>query len=191
MQDEQQLETDPSTWSLKDVTRWLNHEGFSEYSALFEKQRIDGQVLLHLTECDLRDYLQITVLGGILRPDITTLMFPDVKRLHLCIERLRRKNKLPDFEEEEDNSLSLSSSLTLENKKLRLTPVTSFPFTLPSDIVVDASWSSGDTGALPKLLFSVAYLVFVCFVTAFVMTICHDRVPDQLVYHPFPCCDHG
>lgn len=65
-------------WTVKDVARWLHEKNFSEYVELFcDQHRIDGQVLLTLTQLDLRsEPLALTVFG-------------DIKRLCIEIDRLR------------------------------------------------------------------------------------------------------
>ena len=52
-------------WSIGDVAVWLDENGLSDYQTLFcEEHKIDGSVLLSLTEEDLRKPpVQLTVLG--------------------------------------------------------------------------------------------------------------------------------
>ena len=52
-------------WDITDVSKWLDENGLSEYKVLFcEQHKIDGNVLISLTEDDLRKPpVQITVLG--------------------------------------------------------------------------------------------------------------------------------
>ena len=71
----------PESWSVDDVSRFLDTKGFSRYIKLFrDDHSIDGRALLTLTEEDLRnDPLRIPVLG-------------DIKRLAICIKRLQNAN---------------------------------------------------------------------------------------------------
>jgi len=48
------------------------------------------------------------------------------------------------------------------------------------------SWSEGLVKQLPKLAFSLCYFVLVTFITAFTMTLVHNRVPDQRAFPPLP-----
>ena len=52
-------------WSIDDVALWLEENRLSDYKTLFcDEHRIDGSVLLSLTEDDLRKPpVQLTVLG--------------------------------------------------------------------------------------------------------------------------------
>lgn len=52
-------------WDIEDVARWLDNNRLSDYKQLFcDKHKIDGSVLISLTEDDLRKPpVEITVLG--------------------------------------------------------------------------------------------------------------------------------
>lgn len=70
----------PDEWSCSDVYNWMNGNGFEPYATLFANDhKIDGKVLLSLTENDLRERpLQLNVLG-------------DIKRLSKAIQKLNRR----------------------------------------------------------------------------------------------------
>lgn len=49
------MEHKPNKWTTDQVGIWLNEIGFSKYKKLFcEEHLIDGQILLQLTESDLK-----------------------------------------------------------------------------------------------------------------------------------------
>ena len=56
-------------WSIDDVASWLAENNLSDYKTLFcDKHKIDGSVLISLTEDDLRKPpVQLTVLGKCLQ----------------------------------------------------------------------------------------------------------------------------
>lgn len=59
-------------WNCQKVKEWIKNKGFPQYAETFcDTHKIDGQVLLSLTEKDLKQPpLQLSVLG-----DIKKLMF--------------------------------------------------------------------------------------------------------------------
>lgn len=178
--DEVRFATEPTKWNVQEVTNWLKKEGFSNYTEQFQRHKIDGLVLVRLTEQDLRSPpLQLAVLG-------------DIKRLHLAIEKLKKEYNInvkePSSDSEEEREYRKSRD---KKQKVIVAPKltsASFPFTIPKVEYIDEiqEWSIGDKGSFPKLLFSITYLVSVCFLTAIVMTIVHDRVPDPTLYPPLP-----
>lgn len=76
----------PDEWTCCDVNNWMKENGFENYATLFAHQhKIDGKVLLSLTENDFRERpLQMNVLG-------------DIKRLSKAVECLRRTCGMPDL----------------------------------------------------------------------------------------------
>jgi len=52
-------------WSVNDVVMWVNKAGFQEYSRAFEESAVDGDILLMLTDANIRD--DIGIKNGILR----------------------------------------------------------------------------------------------------------------------------
>lgn len=55
---------DPSSWTTADVGKWLSEVGFADLGPLFLKHDIDGEVLLQITEDDLkRKPLKLEKLG--------------------------------------------------------------------------------------------------------------------------------
>lgn len=194
-----------STWSCKQVARWLEEEGFSEYVELLcTLHRLDGLSLLSLTEADLRGPpLGLTVLG-------------DIKRLTLALRRLQRQNPA-------------------QLEELGIQPADNLPVGLPLDAAgvgwscdrAEGRYNSGDhlsngtelrlrngnrsgcslgtvlcqthsngrcrqhlAGRLDpevwKTVISSIYVFLVFGFTSFVMVIVHERVPDMRTYPPLP-----
>ncbi|KAJ8983243.1 hypothetical protein NQ317_011652 [Molorchus minor] len=56
-------------WSVEDVEEWVKQIGFSEYAANFSESRVDGDLLLQLTEENLKDDIGLT--NGIKRKRFT------------------------------------------------------------------------------------------------------------------------
>lgn len=56
-------------WSTEDVREWVKQIGFAEYASNFVESRVDGDLLLQLTEANLRDDIGIT--NGIRRRRFT------------------------------------------------------------------------------------------------------------------------
>ncbi len=52
-------------WSVDEVVMWVNKAGFKEYSAAFADSAVDGDILLSLTDADIRD--DIGIKNGIQR----------------------------------------------------------------------------------------------------------------------------
>ncbi|XP_068579639.1 sphingomyelin synthase-related protein 1 [Cebidichthys violaceus] len=195
-------EDNVSSWSCKQVARWLQEEGFGEYVELLcDQHRLDGPSLLALTEADLRGPpLGLSVLG-------------DIKRLIIALCRLQRQNQA-------------------QLEELGLQPTDSLPAGLPLGATggewscdgADRRYNGGDrlsngtelrlrngnrsaydsvchthsngryrqhlAGRLDpevwKTIISAIYVFFVFGFTSFVMVIVHERVPDMRTYPPLP-----
>ena len=52
-------------WTVEDVSGWVARAGFTEFSEAFAELRVDGDMLLQLTETEIRD--DIGLVNGILR----------------------------------------------------------------------------------------------------------------------------
>ncbi|KAL6046270.1 Sphingomyelin synthase-related protein 1 [Balamuthia mandrillaris] len=69
-----------SEWSVSDVSKWLGMGGYGRYAEKFAKNNVDGEILLSLTEHDLREEpLALGVIG-------------DIKRLSWTIQQLRAQD---------------------------------------------------------------------------------------------------
>merc|ERR1719147_591330 len=58
-------ENEVPLWSVDDVESWVNRVGFQDYAATFRDCGVDGDMLLQLTDQDIKDDIGIT--NGILR----------------------------------------------------------------------------------------------------------------------------
>lgn len=176
------------TWTCEDVEFWLEEIGLDKYAELLTKtHKIDGQVLMHLTEKDLREPpLQMTVLG-------------DIKRLALFIQELRSfsSQTVPCVSRKKGSSNILEGK-SKEKKQSPTSPqrhrVTPVQDSTESEDVDSSSYSFSlqkkPTKNIPlelwKTLLSFVYVFGVFMVTAFVMVVVHDRVPEMDKYPPLP-----
>ena len=181
-----------SKWTCENVADWLAQQGFGDYSdMLCSQHRIDGPALLTLSEDDLKQPpIKMTVLG-------------DIKRMMSKINQLRIND--PDFMESVmGNGIDMmkmiqkSQSLTAFKNQpatppdvnpvtlsgLRLAVVDSRPS--PSYQTRTSHESKSLDPELWKTLLSFVYVFAVFLLTAFVMVIVHDRVPDMQKYPPLP-----
>ncbi|XP_056017793.1 sphingomyelin synthase-related protein 1-like isoform X2 [Ostrea edulis] len=149
-------------WNCEMVRQWLVSEGFPQYAKTFcDTHKIDGQVLLSLTENDLKQPpLQLSVLG-------------DIKRLMFHIDALRSNIRSSEIQQScnADNSNEdelFTGTLDFITRKINI----QHSHNLDSEI-----W---------KTVLSFIYVFTVFLVTAFVMVIVHERVPDVEKYPPLP-----
>uniref|UniRef100_T1IW87 SAM domain-containing protein n=1 Tax=Strigamia maritima TaxID=126957 RepID=T1IW87_STRMM len=177
-------------WQIDDVAHWLADNGFSEYTDLFcEVHKIDGKGLITLTEADLRQSpLNITTLG-------------DIKRLMISIRQLQvaHKSDLEMLGLNLDNFNSphlhhMQQTLTVpcrewprRNKHLRRESEES----QTSDRMASDQEDEGVTNRrlepeVWKTIISIVYFFAVTWITAIVMVIVHNRVPDMDKYPPLP-----
>ena len=179
-------------WDETQVCIWLQENGFEKYASLLcDKHKIDGSVLMTLSEADLRQPpLQISVLG-------------DIKRLMICISRLQSDNEEMEAEpivtanhsrETSDDHLFRSEHRHRRRRKAdRLDSITE---SIMSDdsVVSDTDLKYYGPGQRSKELdreiwktvLSFVYVFTVFLLTSFVMVIVHDRVPDMEKYPPLP-----
>lgn len=191
---------DPSEWSVAEVGQWLDAHGFSEYTDIFERQKVDGLSLLLLSENELKVEMSIKILG-------------DVKRLVVGILELQQKTSLP-FVPVAQQSLSYtqSSFSPIGNKNVFHqshfgSNSTSSPITRCRHYSSDSQASDkpdstfsepgsvhhrggGRATALHpeyvKTLVAISYMFLVTWITAIVMVFVHDRVPDTARHPPLP-----
>ncbi|KAK7498511.1 hypothetical protein BaRGS_00010171 [Batillaria attramentaria] len=171
-----------SKWSCEDVARWLNEEGFGDYSeVLCSQHKIDGQTLLILTEDDLK------------QPPIKMSVLGDIKRIMSKVNQLRRHD--PEFETAVANMSgvqpqSVSNPLINSSHKLSEPRLVKSSLQMvsahPRLYTMISQESKSLDPELWKTLLSFFYVFSVFLLTAFVMVIVHDRVPDMQKYPPLP-----
>uniref|UniRef100_A0A1B6KKU3 SAM domain-containing protein n=1 Tax=Graphocephala atropunctata TaxID=36148 RepID=A0A1B6KKU3_9HEMI len=181
-------------WSSESVAEWMENKGHSKYIDLLCKQHnIDGRALLLLTEYDLRS------------PPLSIQILGDVKRLGLDIRQLKMecRQTLADKGYDPTTLLYIANS-PVQNPHVFATKAELDYYysqrqyssdTAPSEELHPLPHSSpssedGTATALRpeiwKALIALAYLFVVTWITAFVMVIVHDRVPDMKKYPPLP-----
>ncbi|XP_067125369.1 sphingomyelin synthase-related protein 1 isoform X2 [Centruroides vittatus] len=162
-------------WSTAEVSVWLEEKGFHNYVELLcEQHKIDGKALLTLTENDLKQPpLGMKVLG-----DIKRLMIAIHELQHICYKNCKR---LYCFDGLMHDHQELFREHNNENDVKRLsTDECDLPkghFAVKSRQLKPEVW---------KTIVGVLYFVVVTWITAIVMVIVHDRVPDMQTYPPLP-----
>jgi len=166
----------------------LRENDFDEYVDLFLLHKIDGAVLLSLTETDLREPpMQLTVLG-------------DIKRIGIALGKLKRDNVESALRRPPSNS-SLQpvavQRVDADPNGFALNPhdprtTASAPALIPrrssNSVFLISRIESADTEfkSLLKTVIAILYCCFSLLLTSFVMVIVHDRVPDMKTYPPLP-----
>jgi hypothetical protein len=169
-------------WTPKEVGEWLSKNGFEEYVTLFrDEHKIDGKCLLIFSEEDLRCApLLMKVLG-------------DIKRLSIAIRLLQQSNSrlVYNLISPPISIASLDHQLTHHSNSLlydRYTNHRSNNDTNNDDF--NSNESVEDQKQLRpeswKALIAMLYFFCATWITAIVMVIVHDRVPDMQTYPPLP-----
>ncbi|XP_078032659.1 sphingomyelin synthase related [Augochlora pura] len=164
-------------WTQTDVANWLNEIGHEKFSCIFLEQDIDGRALLTLKEEDLKsERMCIKKLG-------------DIKRLCISINQLKRENMAVLFEL---GYVDLYPSPTFYNHHKQEVPSNGLnsESSIENEFYSASVSEDGHASHLPpeiwKAFISLGYLFIVTWITAFVMVIVHDRVPDMKKYPPLP-----
>ncbi|XP_033330726.1 sphingomyelin synthase related isoform X2 [Megalopta genalis] len=164
-------------WTQTDVANWLDEIGHEKFSYIFLEQEIDGRALLTLKEEDLKsDRMCIKKLG-------------DIKRLCISINQLKRENMAVLFEL---GYVDLYPSPTFYNHHKQEVPSNGLNSegSIENEFYSASVSEDGHASHLPpeiwKAFISLGYLFIVTWITAFVMVIVHDRVPDMKKYPPLP-----
>ena len=168
------------------VAEWLAENGLDSYSDLLCTQhKIDGHALLTLSEDDLKQPpIKMTVLG-------------DIKRIMSKVHQLRAND--PDFVDSVMNngievmkmiqkSQNFQSPTTRRDNSTMCSPYHNNRSQRPvyeMRVSQERESRSFDT-ELWKTFLSFVYVFTVFLLTAFVMVIVHDRVPDMQKYPPLP-----
>lgn len=172
----------PQHWSPKEVGVWLRSKGHDPdvTSKMTETHGIDGRALLLLTESDLRDVIGVRMLGPL-------------KNLHYDILSLQRSRKYK-------KSVSPSSTCSSSSSSPTVSPEVSDGEGTETDVGEKELQQKshhrehGSFDGVParrtvharnlhpevfKTLVAMFYLFVVTWITALVMVIVHDRVPDM------------
>ncbi|CAH1369338.1 hypothetical protein MTP99_010792 [Tenebrio molitor] len=162
-------------WTVSDTEVWLRKEGFDEtvIKILCHQNQLNGKCLLVLNEHDFAT------------EPLSTLTLRDRKCLYISCKSLQRDNQniLLDMGLLEIPSVNLyapqphfsKNECSEYSESERVSPPIS---------------EDGRIHRLPaektKAFLSFCYVVVVTWITAFVMVIVHDRVPDMKKYPPLP-----
>ncbi|CAG2173074.1 unnamed protein product [Oppiella nova] len=168
-------------WSAEEVGVWLERNGFETYVRQFrDEHKIDGNCLLTLTEDDLRSPpLLIAVLG-------------DIKRLGIALRALQDSNAALVFSlmgrplmGSHDKS---HHSFKSHNNHMNHANMDYLPDDYSDDFPLNHR-SESHPQMKPeswKALIAMLYFFTATWITAIVMVIVHDRVPDMQTYPPLP-----
>ncbi|KAK5973751.1 Sphingomyelin synthetase [Trichostrongylus colubriformis] len=194
-------------WTTKDVSIWLQNAGFQQYADLFANQhKIDGATLMMLSELDLRDPpLQIKCLGDIKR--LGRAIY-DLRNSHFNSSQPSPRNS-ESASQHDDVLLCVEYD---QRRKMSISGEDVFVRTKQSAIIdgplVETLSEAGDirsvrlisrdelirtvespdtkAKSLAKLVIAFFYCLSSLLITAFVMVLVHDRVPDMKMYPPLP-----
>ncbi|KAJ8319084.1 hypothetical protein KUTeg_004175 [Tegillarca granosa] len=168
-----------NSWTCKQVADWLKKNGFGQYKKLLcDQHKIDGRVLLTLSESDLRQPpLELSVLG-------------DIRRLLLCIKDLKGETLTRTSQVSSNGNAKFYKSEKLNKKSLQRLE-SSEQDILSEDEEEEYYKKSGIQSKILdpeiwKTVLSFLYVFTVFLITAFVMVVVHDRVPDMEKYPPLP-----
>ncbi|KAK4299027.1 hypothetical protein Pmani_028663 [Petrolisthes manimaculis] len=193
--------SNPELWTNEDVGRWLEAQGLGQYKHGFTRHKINGEALLLLTEKDLKEELNIKILG-------------DVKRLFAAIARVRHLSTYwdspppptshtsthsttspPTFHNHHHNNLHPApSQSSFSHPRARNYSSDSQASDLPdqrrSSVGAGLRRPSGVATQLKpeylKTAISFLYMLLVTWITAIIMVFVHDRVPDKERHPPLP-----
>lgn len=164
-------------WSTTDVSLWLEKRGFSTYIELLCVQhKIDGKALLTITENDLK------------QPPLGMKILGDIKRLMIAIHELQHERykdckRLSCFDgvlASADRQSPCREYAGDSESSRKMSEESDFP---------DGSFDNKPKQLKPELwktIVGVLYFFAVTWITAIVMVIVHDRVPDMQTYPPLP-----
>ena len=187
---------DVESWTCEDVRVWLDKQGFEENSYhLAVEHRIDGHVLLMLTEKDLR------------QPPLGLQRLGDIKRLAHHIQKLQVSCcRYPSYSASKENIPTLyEEDISLRSRTARLGGAVNSRYSIRRDSTESEDvepfrqnsvrFSRQETSSfnlddipleLWKTVLSFIYVFAVFMLTAFVMVVVHDRVPEMDKYPPLP-----
>ncbi|KAJ1528540.1 hypothetical protein ONE63_006946 [Megalurothrips usitatus] len=180
-------EVSPVQWTCGHVREWLNANDHSKLSYLLcIEHDIDGKALLLLTESDLRsNSLGIRALG-------------DLKRLSLSIRQLQieHSDAIAQMGYDLDEILQtpkgtsgcyrMCSHGSVKDRLLHKDASISGLLERTGPNYQSDPENPGLQPEIGKTFLSLFYLFVVTWITAFVMVVVHDRVPDMKKYPPLP-----
>ncbi|KAH8380027.1 hypothetical protein KR009_008537 [Drosophila setifemur] len=175
-------------WSVEEVTQWATHMEHFSRSLLdcLRTEAIDGEVLLSLTEDDVRDFRY--KLGF-------KLTFGELKKFWLAVLKLQLMVK---HSAADPVMLGIESHMAGAGNYMPLVgtagpPSSSCPCPQPEcpSYISDCETYLRLGGRYIaqeyfKTAMSLAYSFVVTWITSFVMVIVHERVPDMKRYPPLP-----
>ncbi|XP_075528467.1 sphingomyelin synthase related [Dermacentor variabilis] len=185
-------------WTVGEVGEWLHDVGLGRYEATFDEHLIDGRALLTISESDLR------------KPPLEIRLLGDIKNLMICIRELQWQNVaavrqlLGPGELVPASTAAQTMSRRNSTRKRRgssdgTAPSTDVSFEYDDDENTDDGYSVGTAAAnggackqrrfkpeIWKTVVGMLYFLAVTWITAIVMVIVHDRVPDMQTYPPLP-----
>jgi len=177
-------------WTSNQVADWLRSKGHSEdyIRTLCSDQRVDGKSLLLISESDLR------------QPPVNIIILGDVKRLYYDIAELQQnylQKNASFFSTPAEVSFSHSDDRNCKRKHLRKKRKVNFDSTdsqisdsenVPLTEIHQTGYAKKQNlkPEFTKALLAMTYVFVVTWITALVMVIVHDRVPDMEKYPPLP-----
>lgn len=158
-------------WDVQATKQWLIANGFSEIGeVLCDEHRIDGSVLLSMTEEDL------------LLPLLNLRVFGDVRRLSTLLDSVRREHG-------DTVSPRLSRRHHPYDRERHRSPSsfsTGSDFPAEYDVSKRRNKSKDLRADYKKMVAAMAYAQVVLWLTSYTMVVVHDRVPDVEKYPPLP-----
>lgn len=182
-------------WTVRDVGEWLHAVGLGKYEATFGEHLIDGRALLTISESDLR------------KPPLEIRLLGDIKNLMICIRELQWQNvaavrqllganvQLPDPAAAQTMSRR-NSTRKRRGSSDGTEPSPDISLESDDDEKSNDGYSVGPASSalkprrfkpeIWKTVVGMLYFLSVTWITAIVMVIVHDRVPDMQTYPPLP-----
>jgi hypothetical protein len=171
-------------WTTAEVRRWLENEGYADFWSFVEADApFTGQDLLCLSADDWhRIFQDHTTKSGPKKPSVVR-----IRRLCTAVSRLKAPPALTNGYQKSaaDNPDDVDSSED-EDDDLDESPA---PSSKSCPVCNSLKIKRGPVDIKPerwKTLLAFSYVLVVSWITAFVMVIVHDRVPDMDKYPPLP-----
>ncbi|XP_022902924.1 ceramide phosphoethanolamine synthase-like [Onthophagus taurus] len=165
-------------WTPLEIEIWLKKEGFDEDVVKFVcvENKVNGKCLLAINESDFS-----------IDP-LCKLPLKDRKLLYIALRALQRENQTLMMEL---GLVELPSVIYPGHHQQHFQQRSELnDFYYESDRISPPASEDGRASKLPpeigKAFLSFCYVVAVTWITAFVMVIVHDRVPDMKRYPPLP-----